>query len=304
MALATDIIDNLRGFSKAMYSTWVFYRPAHALFDAGEGVATNLGNFVYAVERVFLSHGHYDHIGGITGFVLARAGAMGEKTKPLDIYYPAGDGLIEMARDYVGRIARHIPFECRWHPTEAGTVIPVTAGKGTWNIRTFPTRHVRSMRTLGFCLEETRRRLKPELQGTPGPELAKLRQANGSDSITETYEQRLLTYSGDAMPIDPELIRGSAVLMHDATFLDVEDRDVSTHASVREALETAKAAEVELCLLFHVSTRYRRKEIEKGIRGIAEELGCDFPVHLLHLNRLDALTGPDAVAPRRGSRKP
>jgi ribonuclease Z len=211
MALATDILDNLRGFSKAMYSTWVFYRPAHALFDAGEGVATSLGNFVYAVERVFLSHGHYDHIGGITGFVLARAGAMGEKTKPLDIYYPAGDGLIEMARDYVGRIARNLPFECRWHATEPETVIPVTAGKGTWNIRAFPTKHVRGMRTLGFSLEETRRRLKPELQGTPGPELAKLRRANGSDSITESYAQRLLTYSGDAMPIDPQGGRGGVL---------------------------------------------------------------------------------------------
>jgi ribonuclease Z len=283
-----------------MYSTWVFYRPAHALFEDGEGVATSLGNFVYAVERVFLSHGHYDHIGGITGFVLARAGAMGEKTKPLDIYYPAGDGLCEMARDYVGRIARNLPFECRWHATEPGTVIPVTAGKGTWNIRTFPTKHVRGMRTLGFCLEETRRRLKPELQGTPGPELAKLRQQNGSDSITEVYAQRLLTYSGDAMPIDPELIRDSAVLMHDATFLDVEDRDVQTHASVREALESAKAAAVDLCLLFHVSTRYRRKEIEQGIRKTADELGCEFPVHLLHLNRLEALTGPDAGS---GSRR-
>lgn len=304
MALATDILENLRGFSKAMYSTWIFYRPAHVLFDAGEGVATSLGNFVYAVENVFLSHGHYDHIGGITGFVLARAGAMGEKTKPLDIYYPKGDGLIEMARKYVRDIARHVQFPLTWHPITPGTVIPLAAGNGTWSIRAFPTRHVRGMTTLGYVLEESRRRLKPELQGTAGPELAALRRERGADAITQEYQQPLLAYSGDAMPLDPDHVRGSTVLMHDATFLDGADREIQTHATVHEALEVCRDAEAGTACLYHVSTRYRRRDIEQGIRDAAAAVGINCPVHLLHLNRLDALTGDGVSKDARRHRRP
>jgi ribonuclease Z len=300
MALATDILENLRGFSKAMYSTWIFYRPGHVLFDAGEGVATALGNFVYAVEKVFLSHGHYDHVGGITGFVLARAGAMGEKTKPLDIYYPGGDALVEMARDYVRRIARHVQFPLTWHPITPGDEIPLQAGNGAWSVRSFPTRHVRGMTTCGFVLQETRRRLRPALQGTPGPELARLRQAQGPDAVTEAYAHPLLAYTGDAMPCDPAHVQGATVLLHDATFLEATDRDVPTHATVGEALDVAMQAACTTCCLYHVSTRYRRREIEASIRAAVAARQCAFPVHLLHLNRLEALTGEGVTKDARG----
>ena len=63
MGLAQDILDNLTGYSKAMYSTWFYYKPARLLFDAGEGVASALGNFIFGIERIFISHGHHDHIG-------------------------------------------------------------------------------------------------------------------------------------------------------------------------------------------------------------------------------------------------
>ena len=93
------------------------------------------------------------------------------------------------------------------------------------------------------------------------------------------------------MPLDPDVVRGATVLLHDATFLDPADRDVETHATVDEALAVAQAAEVDTCCLYHVSTRYRRRDIEQGIRDAAAARGVQFPIHLLHLNRLDALVG-------------
>ncbi|MCI0341108.1 MAG: MBL fold metallo-hydrolase [Planctomycetales bacterium] len=294
MALAADILENIRGFSKAMYSTWVFYRPARALFDAGEGVATALGNFVFAVEQAFLSHGHYDHVGGVAGFVLARAAAMGEKTKPLEIHYPEGDGLVEMARDYARRIGRNVQYPLAWKAIGAGAHIRVTGTDAPWRVRSFRTSHVRGMLTLGYALEETRRRLRPELQGLPEDEIKKRARSGGRDAVTEEYRRTLLAYTGDAMPVDPADVRGAVVLMHDATFLDGKDRETKTHATVEEALDVAKAAEVETLLLYHVSTRYRRRDIEAGIRDLARKRGLAAPLHLLHLGKLAPL--PDGMA--------
>ena len=56
--LLTDV------FSKAIYSTWIFSKPLRTLFDAGEGLVSALRNRAFAIERVFITHGHYDHIGG------------------------------------------------------------------------------------------------------------------------------------------------------------------------------------------------------------------------------------------------
>jgi hypothetical protein len=36
-------------------------------------------------------------------------------------------------------------------------------------------------------------------------------------------------HTGDAMPIDPALVSGADVLVHDATFLDAEDRKWDIH---------------------------------------------------------------------------
>ena len=51
MGCTEQLVENISGYSKAKYSTWLFYRPDRLLFDAGEGVSTSLGNFVYGVEH-------------------------------------------------------------------------------------------------------------------------------------------------------------------------------------------------------------------------------------------------------------
>ena len=75
--LPDALADNLEGFAAA-FSSWFLYTPARALLDAGEGIASRLGNRVYLPEVVFLTHAHYDHIAGLTGFLLARTAARGE----------------------------------------------------------------------------------------------------------------------------------------------------------------------------------------------------------------------------------
>ncbi|MHC5038558.1 MAG: MBL fold metallo-hydrolase [Planctomycetota bacterium] len=285
MSLPLDILSNLRGYTKAMYSTWFFYRPAHILFDAGEGVAAQLGNFIYGVERVFLSHGHYDHVGGIPGLVLARNAAMGERTKPLTVYHPAGDGLVQLEREYTTILAKKLDYPLVWKPLHPGEKVPLPGAGGNWFIRPFATQHARAHLTLGYTLVEVRRRLRPELAGRPEKEIASIARKEGRSAVMEEYEQVLLAYSGDSTAVDPEAVRGAVILLHEATFLDPTERKVKLHPTLDEVLVVAKTASVQGLGLFHISSRYTHADLETRVTKAVKKSGLEIPVVLFHQHR-------------------
>lgn len=83
------------------------------LFDAGRGVATQLAKVSVRVEEldaVFITHHHFDHIGGLGDLILAAWN--NGRTRPLPVFGPPGtadiiDGLFDhvYARDINFRIA-------------------------------------------------------------------------------------------------------------------------------------------------------------------------------------------------------
>ena len=101
-------------YSKALYSTWVYYSPDRILFDAGEAASSILGNKAFAIRRVFLSHGHADHIAGLVGLVNIRNNAMGDREKELTIYYPKGNYLISEMMAFLARTNRHLSYDLEW----------------------------------------------------------------------------------------------------------------------------------------------------------------------------------------------
>lgn len=265
MSLAKDILQNLTGFSKAMYSTWFFYRPARLLLDAGEGVSTSMDNFSFGIEQVVLSHGHYDHIGGFPGLVHARNSARGDKEKGMKVFYPEGDSLIRAMRSYVDRIAPRLTYELEWHECIENEAIPLrVGGKGVF-LRTFRTQHTRSARTLGYLLIERRTRLKAENATLSEAEIRQKVLSDGRDSLMESYEKILLAYGGDSLALDPQDVVGAEVLVHDATFLSPKDREEPTHATTEEALRVAREANAKILLLHHVSSRYHLDRITQTV---------------------------------------
>ena len=292
MALADDIINNLRGYSKAMYSTWFHYKPARILLDAGEGVSSYMENFIFGIEDVFLSHGHYDHIGGIGGVIHSRASARGDKEKPLKVHYPRGDGMIQLLSQYVARISENVRYDLEWIPIEAGQAVSLGTGRERGSLSAFPVAHSAHTVNLGYRLFERRRHLKPELAGLSETEIARISREKGQQAVSEEYEQTLLAYCGDSAPVDPAEVRGAVVLMHEATFIDPSDRDNQAHSTVGEALDVAREADVRSLVLMNISTRYPKRQLEHMIGKIARDRKFDRPLTMVMARYFTTILGP------------
>lgn len=278
MALCTELIGNLSGYSRAKYATWFYYKPDGILFDIGEGVSIAMQNKIYAIETVLISHGHTDHIAGLPGFLSSRASSMGDRNKPLNIYYPKGDRNIQKLKRYTEDALGNLPFPVNWQELKEGDRLPLANNRC---LEAFPARHCTNSLTLGYKIIEHRSRLKNAYKDMPNPELMAVIKKEGKESVTEKYDHTLLCFSGDSMPLPLSLVQNSEVLLHDATFLIREDREEETHATLEEVFALAKEAQVSLLGLFHFSTRYRHQEIVKAIRQHMETLHTQFPVFYL-----------------------
>ncbi len=267
-------------YSKGLYATWLYYAPDRLAFDAGEGLSCALGNKSFAIERVFLSHGHADHISGLIGLVNIRNSAMGDTEKPLYIYYPKDNWRVLELMAYIARTNSKLDYELAWIPLEAGDRVKVFEGQNDRYVEAFRTKHTRGEKSLGYNVIEVRKRLKDEYQGLSEPEIRQLVKELGREELMTSYPQKLFSYGGDSAPLEPDLVRETEILCHEATFLKEEDRENLTHSTLEEAIGVACQAGVKRELfVFHISSRYR-KEL-KQIEAEVGRLNLSFQIHLV-----------------------
>lgn len=250
--------DELMGFSRGMYSNWLWHRGLQLLIDAGEGVQLALGTQVFGPSILAITHGHSDHVLGIAGLIAARRFGKGAVDKPLTVLYPEGSkgvrGVLELlAVSYEG-----VVFPVTWTPLTPGAAVSI--GKtGKTRLEAFGVRHTPGEPSLGYRVVEARRRLKAEFADRPQADIEALAREGRRDEMMERVDHVVFAHSGDAMPIDPELVRGADLLVHDATFLHEPDRREPIHATTEEALAVASAAGVRTLVLHHLSIRYDRE---------------------------------------------
>jgi ribonuclease Z len=270
--------DTLEGFSRALYANWLWHRPLRLIIDAGEGLALTLGTNVYAPSVVALSHGHSDHVLGLPGFAGARRFGKGATDKAWTVVYPAGSAGVDAVRRLIADLWRDVSFPIGWVPVVDRQRHPLD---GTRTLEAFAVTHVPSEPAVGYRVVEARRRLKPEFASLPATEIERRARSQGRDELMESFEHVLFAHSGDAMPIDPAVVRNADLLVHDATFLGTDERRAPIHATAGEALDVAREARVGTLLLNHLSVRYDRSMALDALRGQVASSGFEGACWLL-----------------------
>lgn len=260
----------VQGFSRAMFSNWLWHRPLQLVVDAGEGLQLGLGSRLLQPTHLLVTHGHSDHVLGLPGFVSARRFALGDPDKPLTILYPDGAAGITAMRETLGRLWPGEAFPVRWVPVAPGDAHPLGPKH---EVHAFAVTHPGGGPAVGYRVLERRRRLRAEFRGLSSTEVSALAAEGRRDEVIEEYRHVLFAHTGDTMPLDPDLFRDADLLVHDATFLDPDDRAEPIHATTGEAIAAGRDAGVARLLLQHLSVRYARDEALPRLREEVRRLG-------------------------------
>jgi len=219
------------------------------------------------VNTVFLTHGHTDHFTGLLNLLIARTrlATNEEDLPPAEIYYPAAEANLVLYTEYVQShlVQNNFPEVARFHAIAAGNDYPLS-GQRRHFVRVFPVKHG-PMRSVGYCVFETQDKVRADYADRGPREISQLIAEKGREAVLEPQDVPLVCYSGDTeCAIDAPCER-PRLLFHEATFLTEEDRGESDHATLAEALESARKLAPSRLLLFHFSSRYYREDIVNAL---------------------------------------
>jgi len=271
----------ITGYSTALFSTWYFLEEWGILFDAGEGLISSLLQKSRKIDQVFISHADRDHLTGLLQLnqLNARPGF------PV-IHYPKDSGsfraLEKFSKEFDPQVARTV-----WEPVTEGDEIFIAKDllvKPIRNSHVPVDRHI--IRSLGYQVIQTRKKLRPEYAHLSGEQLRQLAEQQGRDSFSMELRTNLLAYSGDTPVEDGDKWNNTSILIHEATFLgngeDIKIRGYGNqHSTLEEVMEMVSGIHIEQLILGHFSSRYSPEEIVKAVRELCSKYAINIPVRLV-----------------------
>jgi ribonuclease Z len=244
----------IRGISVGGVYTSLAVPELGVLFDAGASPRTNC-----AIDTILLSHGHVDHIGALPALLGIRA--LSGKQRPPRVIMPIE--IVDDLKESLAVLSRLQRFSL---DIEAIGMAPgdEVVLRGDLRVRAVRTFH--PVPSLGYMLVRRVAKLKAELVGLPGPEIAARRRAG--EDVTDHDDRLELAYATDTLVSvldhSPELLR-ARVLIIECTFLDerksLEAARAGCHIHLDELIERAERFENEHIVMMHVSQIYRPDEV-------------------------------------------
>ena len=245
---------SVRGISVGGVYTSLAVPELGIVFDAGASPRSSC-----AIDTILLSHGHADHIGALPAFLGIRA--LFGKTRPPRVVMPA-----EIVEDLTGALAalsrlQRFPLEIDAIGMEPGDELTLHRDLRIRAVRTF-----HPVPSLAYIVVRRISKLRPDLLGLTGPEIA-ARRRSGED-VAEHEDRLELAYATDTLAsvLDhaPDLLAAKTLIM-ECTFLDerktLEAARAGCHIHLNEVIERADQFANERIVLMHFSQLYRPDEI-------------------------------------------
>ena len=243
----------VRGVSVAGIYTCLQVPELSAVLDVGVPLRA-----FCAADRIFLSHGHVDHSGGLAGLLGVRG--MMHKPEPAQLFMPeeiVPD--IEAVLQATTRMQRY-PLTVRAMPMRPDS--EESLGNNLW-VRAFRTHH--PVPSLGYQFLRKVQKLKPEYRGLPGHEIA-ARKARGED-LFDLAEHLELAYATDTLirviDTNPSMLT-SRVLIIECSFYDerksLADSRAGCHIHLDELRDACERFQNEHIVLMHTSQIYKPRE--------------------------------------------
>ncbi|MBA2793828.1 MAG: ribonuclease Z [Thermoleophilaceae bacterium] len=247
------------------------------LFDCGEGTQRQLVRSVglVAVDEVFLTHFHADHVLGLPGML--KTYALHGRDTPIVLLGPRG--LKRLFADLAPLVGR-LPYEVELVELEAGDEV----ARDGYSVAAFGVDH--GVRACGYAVVEQDRPgafdadAARRLGVAPGPDFGRLQRGETVDGVEPDQVMgrprrgRKLVLTGDTAP--SELTRAVAwradLLVHEATFAHEEAERAAEvrHSTARQAAALALAAEVKMLAINHLSPRRPSRELRDEARAVFE----------------------------------
>jgi ribonuclease Z len=255
------------------------------LVDCGEGTQRQLLRSDVGLvdfEEIFVSHFHADHYLGLPGML--KTFALRGRELPLTVYGPPG------LRDLFGSLKRvfgRLTYELELVELRPGDALE----RDRYTLGTFRVEH--GVSAVGYALIEEPRPGRFDVEaaealGVPvGPERGALQRGEavtladgrtiGPDEVLGPPRPgRKVVIAGDTAPSASvlEVAAHADVLVHEATFCEDErERAAETlHSTAIQAAEIARAAEVRLLALTHLSSRYFGPDVAREAQTVFPEV--------------------------------